>query len=611
MKKLYIFILFFFISAELFAQVRSKICIVRPNYTEEVIQAIYDFEPLLKGLGINNPDRYIKNFLKKGISGSGFVFVDSNGKNYIITNRHVIRDAASADVVFQDADTGEERIYKNLQIFAADAELDLALLTFQEDEQPFTTGVVFYKGSIEDGDPVYTAGYPGFMGKLEWQFGQGFIKNKKIFIDELIKSNLSYLIQHSAWMTGGNSGGPLLIKTNEDYEVVGVNTWGTRNRYDINFSIPVTTLENFINDALNGNNKGLNDLETILVEKSTKLQKRLNKSDLTYEDLINYISFDYVANDGQRILKIARGQCSGEDRNLMYDILKEYSPIECMRYAIGWYLFFEYHKYEQIKNNYDETFDDENKLPEILPPKKLEDSELWYTKIPNNSTRRVGRIEWTYTNGGWEIYSFKNVDSSKSDINKTISHTKKIVPTIPEEKATKVGDTLVYNPFHVQIGYGKMLGISDLDMDTTNQDIYNLYTHIADINFKITNTVSLDVTVKATERKIKIINQGEVLFPFKSISPYAGIQLQLPYVNANSIRMPYIGIQGGIDYSHFDDNKIKPVANAKLGYRAIKTTSNYKFGGFIDIGGSCKIRFVDSFGISHISFLNLILGIAF
>ena len=109
MKKYLITIILCLVPFFVFAQVRSKVCIVRPNYSDKVVNMINDFIPRLTRMGVEDPQKYVDDFLTKGISGSGFVYVAPDGKNYIITNRHVISDAATSTVIFEDEKTKAQK----------------------------------------------------------------------------------------------------------------------------------------------------------------------------------------------------------------------------------------------------------------------------------------------------------------------------------------------------------------------------------------------------------------------------------------------------------------------------------------------------------------------
>ena len=304
MKKYIFTLLLLLIPFFSFSQIRNKVCIVRPNYSENVVNMINDFIPRLKKLGIEYPEKYVDDFLNNGVFGSGFVYVAPDGKNYIITNRHVISDAETSTIIFEDEKSNTKKIIKEIKIAASDASLDIAILELPPDEQPFTSGLEFYSEDVSDGDSVYTAGYPGLIGKPVWQFGTGVITNASVEVEEMIKPELSTLIQHSAQIDGGNSGGPLLVKTEDgNYKVIGINTWKMLNRQDTNFAIPASTVEKFINKFLSGEKTTSPDSQEGIIENATNLHKTLNKYNVTFEELVEYISIDYVANEGKKIFE--------------------------------------------------------------------------------------------------------------------------------------------------------------------------------------------------------------------------------------------------------------------------------------------------------------------
>ena len=167
MKKKFISIFVFLIlNFILFADVRDFVCIVHPNYSEELIENLNSFVPYLDKLEVEDSEQYISDFVEKGISGSGFVYIGPDGKNYIITNRHVIRDASTSTIIFENAKTKTKKTISGMKILASDAELDLAILEFPSGKQLFTSGLTFSTADVSDGDTVYTAGYPGLITSL-------------------------------------------------------------------------------------------------------------------------------------------------------------------------------------------------------------------------------------------------------------------------------------------------------------------------------------------------------------------------------------------------------------------------------------------------------------
>ena len=81
-----------------------------------------------------------------------------------------------------------------------------------------------------------------------WQFAKGVVTNSSAKINDLLDSNISSLIQHSAQIDSGNSGGPLLIKSSNKigYSVVGINTWKAFYRDSTNFAIPSSVIKSMI-----------------------------------------------------------------------------------------------------------------------------------------------------------------------------------------------------------------------------------------------------------------------------------------------------------------------------------------------------------------------------
>lgn len=606
MKKLISTIIICLIPLVAFAQVRNKVCIVRPDYSEKVVQMIHDFIPRLEKLDVDNPQQYVDDFLTKGISGSGFVYVAPDGKNYIITNRHVISDAATSTVIFEDEKNKTQKAISGLKILAADAELDLAILEFPENEQPFTTGLHFFEGTINDGDSVFTAGFPGLMGKPVWQFGTGIITNASVQAEEMINPELSFLIQHSAQIDGGNSGGPLLIKTKEgNYEVVGINTWKITNRQDTNFAIPSSTVLKYIDSVLAGEKNNTDNSISIITEKATKLHKSLNKYSVTFEELVDYISIDYVETEGKKIFDRVIGRCSSDNRKTMNSIL-EYSPIESVRYAIGWYIFNEYHKDEYITDQSKKSSVKENKLPQLNPPEQIEGTEYWNTRLFNGYTRRSLVVTWAYINGGWEILTVKNKIGTKEDYEaerRASGKMKKATIQVPEGEGTNLGKTVLYLPFDVQIAYGN-------NILSPQYPKFQL-SHTLDIDIKIKNFLSASIAADLNEENALIYHVGNnnITNHIRSVSPYAGAQLQLPFIINKNILMPYIAIQGGADISNFSNLQVNFAGRAKLGSRFYASLAHDKFGLFFDANLFYKFN-INDFSKNDYA-LNLAAGIAF
>lgn len=273
-----------------YAQIRKYIGIVRPEYNSETVSFLKAFQNELNAKGYNAYANYIDGYLK-GRFGSGFVYVNSEGKNFVITNQHVIDYGTSASIEFEDPKTGTVTKYENLSIKAIDDEIDIAVLQFKDNEEPFKKGLAFSSDNVEDGIDVYSAGFPGLGNTPLWQLGKGIVTNSSARIKELMNPDISSLIQHSAEVDRGNSGGPLLIpsKTTETgYLVIGINTWKAFYRQNTNFSIPAKVITNYIANGTSATQE----------ENDIKLDKALKSTEADYSEIAKFISIEKVYESG-------------------------------------------------------------------------------------------------------------------------------------------------------------------------------------------------------------------------------------------------------------------------------------------------------------------------
>lgn len=580
MKKLLAAACFIFIQFACFAQIRNSICIVRPNYSDKLVEDMLEFVPRFEKLGIPNAEERINEFIESGSSGSGFVYVAPDGKNYIITNRHVISDAETSTVSFVNDEGEVSYTYSGLTILAADAECDLAILAFPNDERPFAKSIPLSNTKIEDGDSVYTAGFPGLLGKPSWQFGSGIVTNSSIKVPALINPDISPVIQHSAQIDAGNSGGPLLVKNKEGtYEIVGVNAWKITNRQDTNFSIPVKTLKRFIDKAIAGERMSNMSSEDMILDQAVELQKILNRFEVTFEELIGYISIDFIEAEGKAIYDIAYAHSNDNNRKTLKEMLVNYSPIMGMRYAIGWDIYTEFHK-DEFKKTYDQKSSvPEDQLPEVPTPIQYEESDIWYTSYYLKYTNSYAKSEWVYSNGGWGLYSFKKTTKGKLG-NITDRNLKKSDKQKKAVSSRKIPDDRVfYTPNWVTIGYGGLFP----PKDTCGHNI--------DLDVKLINILALDFTCVLNENIEPILYYNQKNPVFTSYEAYGGVQLQFPITKVSIQLVPYITVQGGGVIAKTDSLTFEPVAKADAGGRFCLFMGSSNVNLFVDAAAEIKMNF--------------------
>lgn len=337
MKKIIFALSFLFLNVFAFAQVRDYVCVVKEVFYEKNIEDLKEFAAMFKKSGNKSVAKAFEEYAQNGGFGSGFIYVDKDGKNYVVTNRHVIEQAETVNVEFMKPD-GTVKKYEGLSIVAMGQDLDIALLAFPANNQPFEKGLDIYEKPLDDGTTVYSAGYPGLLGEPSWQLGTGHITNGSARVPKLVDPEITTLLQHSAMVDSGNSGGPLLIRNKDkEYKVVGVNTWKVLNRQSTNFSLPAKVISEFIEKALYGEP---DDSVKAITEQAAKLEKVLANKNAKFEDLVPFISAQYVADFGRPIFEEVLKRCSKDNLDYIMGVFFDESPIEGMRNAIAWYIFW-------------------------------------------------------------------------------------------------------------------------------------------------------------------------------------------------------------------------------------------------------------------------------
>ena len=306
MKNKIMCVLLLFSITAAFADIRSAVCIVRPNYSEKTVAFMEDAADKLATAGYSDLADLFKN-AKEGVFGSGFFIKGQNKKDYVLTNYHVAAYGTTLTLEIEDAN-GETTKIENCNIIAVDEELDLAIAEVPSGK--VNTYLTFASKAPVDGIDVWSAGYPGLAGKPMWQLGKGTVTNARARLPDDIDPKISTFIQHSAPIDSGNSGGPLLVKSANapsGYEIIGINSAKAIFRQATNFAIPASTITQFMEEkAFAGNKKIDRDLTASLnafaenckhfeIEKESDKNKEIVKR---IRKLTTVVSEDYAIQSG-------------------------------------------------------------------------------------------------------------------------------------------------------------------------------------------------------------------------------------------------------------------------------------------------------------------------
>lgn len=171
-------------------------------------------------------------------TGSGFVILHE-GKKYIITNAHVIETVKDVDKSI--IAYSYERKEHSLKLVGADSYYDIAVLSFQEEPDSTIIPIVFAEENYRIGQTCYAIGNP--LSYFPYTVTQGIISAKN---RAGISAKSGYL-QSTAMLSAGNSGGPLI---NEKGELLGVNTLGSTEAQQLNFSLEAGILKKIVKDII-------------------------------------------------------------------------------------------------------------------------------------------------------------------------------------------------------------------------------------------------------------------------------------------------------------------------------------------------------------------------
>jgi S1-C subfamily serine protease len=169
-------------------------------------------------------------------TGTGFV-IDADG--HILTNYHVVADATSVSVGFDD-----NRIVP-ARVLGTDATNDLALLSVETDGLKLSPLRLGDSSTAQVGDPVLAIGNP--FG-LDRTLTTGVVSALQRQITAPNGFTIQHVLQTDAPINPGNSGGPLLDAAGR---VIGINsqiiTGGAGNgNVGIGFAVPINTAKKLL-----------------------------------------------------------------------------------------------------------------------------------------------------------------------------------------------------------------------------------------------------------------------------------------------------------------------------------------------------------------------------
>lgn len=218
---------------------RHSVCIVEPEFSKADKMLMADYALFMARAGMGNASRALGAYKNQGTYGSGVV-VTHDGKKYVLTNLHVIGYAGQATITFQ---LHEKTLrYEHCEV-AGVSSMDLAAIALPSECE--MVALPLYAGEIEEDVPIVAAGFPELADKPSWQLTRGVVSNAGVNLGG--SERATRIIQHTASIDPGSSGGPLLQKNKEGkYEIMGVNTWKAFYREGVGLAIGKEDVQNFL-----------------------------------------------------------------------------------------------------------------------------------------------------------------------------------------------------------------------------------------------------------------------------------------------------------------------------------------------------------------------------
>lgn len=174
-------------------------------------------------------------------SGSGTIITNDG---YIVTCNHVVEGAANIYVYLNDGSSYEATLIGN------DPVTDIAVIKINADGVQFPSAVMGTSNNLLVGQSVYAIG--NALGELSNTVTDGIISGLDRDIE--INGQSMTLLQTSAAINSGNSGGALFLDTGELIGVVNAKTSGTTTTgasiEGLGFAVPIDLAKPIISDIM-------------------------------------------------------------------------------------------------------------------------------------------------------------------------------------------------------------------------------------------------------------------------------------------------------------------------------------------------------------------------
>ena len=376
---------------------RQYVALIETNYHQETRVTFETLAKHFTSQGEKQLAEFFDAYAKAGGFGTGWVYVAANGDNFVITNRHVVSQAATVNLSFEQPD-GSYKTFADAPIVYVDDFMDLAVVQFPGGAKVFAHGFPIDTSFKQDGTQLFSAGFPAFGGKPLWQFSTGIVTNSRA--RPVGFPGYDYLVQHSAQIDKGNSGGPLMVRDAASvtgFAVIGVNTWKATQRENTNFSIPAKVLPAVIENARKAvaMRASAPAMRTALEQTCRVLAAELRSPNPDVEKIHQFISYAQVGRRGWDAFEGILGAV--DDKKTWEESFFE-DPIETMRTSL-FYLFW------LSLDKHQEASPIEFREVSAADQDKIGKAEAIRTEFLAGG--KATEISWTWEYGQWRVVDFE------------------------------------------------------------------------------------------------------------------------------------------------------------------------------------------------------------